>query len=98
MLGGELINLTEQTTDSNGDPVTADTLYWMAGDNTDGQLENLTVVLTTATGTVFAPVAPDRGARHPVHRGPAADRRPLGAGQRGPADRRQVLELTWTAS
>jgi hypothetical protein len=60
MLGGELLNLTEATTDSHGNPITADTLYWMAGDNADGLLENLTVVLTTATGTVFAPVTPNR--------------------------------------
>jgi hypothetical protein len=60
MLGGELLNLTEDSTNSQGQPITVDTLYWMAGDNADGQLENLTVVLTTATGTVFAPVTPNR--------------------------------------
>jgi hypothetical protein len=60
MVGGELINLTEPSTDSLGNPIIADTLYWMAGGNVDGQLENLTVVLTTATGTVFAPVTPNR--------------------------------------
>ena len=32
----------------------------MSGNDTDGKLTNLTVVLTTATGTVFAPVTPSR--------------------------------------
>lgn len=56
MLGGELLNLTEQVTTGTG-TATVDTLFWMAGDNGDAQLENLAVVLTTATGTVFAPYA-----------------------------------------
>lgn len=61
MVGGELINLTEQSTDNQGNPETVDTLYWMAGPNDPaGQLHNLTVVLTTATGTVFAAVPPQR--------------------------------------
>ncbi len=61
MQGGELINLTETVTDpKTGLPADADTLYWMAGDNSAGDLGNLAVVLTTATGSVFAPVSPTR--------------------------------------
>ena len=61
MQGGELINLTESVTDpKTGITSDADTLYWMAGDNEAGDLSNLAVVLTTATGTVFAPVPPTR--------------------------------------
>jgi hypothetical protein len=56
MLGGELLNLTETVSTGTG-TATVDTLFWMAGDNGDAQLENLAVVLTTATGTVFAPYA-----------------------------------------
>jgi hypothetical protein len=55
MKGGELLNLTETV-----GTATNDTLYWMAGDNAAANLKNLTVVLTTATGTVFAPVPPSR--------------------------------------
>ena len=56
LAGGELLNLTEQV-----GLATTDTLYWLAGPaaGTDN-LANLTVVLTTATGTVFAPVPPSR--------------------------------------
>jgi hypothetical protein len=56
MLGGELINLTE-TVDTGTGSADIDTLFWMAGDNANGDLANLAVVLTTATGTVFAPYA-----------------------------------------
>jgi hypothetical protein len=59
LVGGELVNLTE-TVDTNPGTATVDTLFWMAGDDADAQLENLAVVLTTATGTVFAPVGPTR--------------------------------------
>jgi hypothetical protein len=59
LLGGELVNLTE-TVPSGAGTATVDTLFWMAGDDADSQLENLAVVLTTATGTVFAPVGPTR--------------------------------------
>lgn len=60
LLGGELVNLTETVDTNGGGTSTVDTLFWMAGDDQDGQLENLAVVLTTATGTVFAPVGPTR--------------------------------------
>jgi hypothetical protein len=60
MLGGEMLNLTEAVTTSTGTS-TVDTLFWMAGDNGDAHLENLAVVLTTATGTVFAPYATIQG-------------------------------------
>lgn len=53
-VGGEIINLS--TTDSSGD---IQSLFTMTGDNVSG-LDNLAVVLTTATGTVFAPVGPTR--------------------------------------
>jgi hypothetical protein len=56
MLGGELINLTE-TVDTGTGTADVDTLFWMAGDNSTSDLANLAVVLTTATGTVFAPYA-----------------------------------------
>jgi hypothetical protein len=56
LLGGELVNLTETVGSA-----TTDTLYWMAGPAAGiSNLDNLTVVLTTATGTVFAPVPPSR--------------------------------------
>jgi hypothetical protein len=54
--GGELINLTESLP-SGG---TTQALFWMTGTDTDTKLENLAVVLTTSTGTVFAPVGPTR--------------------------------------
>jgi len=57
--GGELVNLTETVSTGTG-TATVDTLFWMAGDDGDTNLENLAVVLTTATGTVFAPVGPTR--------------------------------------
>ncbi len=60
LVGGELVNLTETVDTSAGGTATVDTLFWMAGDDADSQLENLAVVLTTATGTVFAPVGPTR--------------------------------------
>jgi hypothetical protein len=60
MKGGELLNLTEAVTNTNGSTSQVDTLFWMAGPNADTKLENLAVVLTTATGTVFAPFGPKR--------------------------------------
>jgi hypothetical protein len=60
MKGGELLNLTESVTTDSGTS-NVDTLFWMAGPNTSGtSLANLAVVLTTATGTVFAPYGPKR--------------------------------------
>jgi hypothetical protein len=60
MLGGELLNLTEDVDDGAGGTLHIDTLFWMAGDNNAGNLDNLAVVLTTATGTVFVPYGPFR--------------------------------------
>jgi hypothetical protein len=60
MLGGELINLTEHVDDGTANGQDIDTLFWMAGDNSAGHLDNLAVVLTTATGTVFVPYGPFR--------------------------------------
>lgn len=59
MRGGELVNLTENVPTDTG-TATVDTLFWMAGDNAAADLANLTVVHTSATGTVFAPVGPTR--------------------------------------
>jgi hypothetical protein len=61
LVGGELINLSAP--DSQG--ITSQSLFWMTGDNSTvdsngSNLDNLAVVLTTATGTVFAPVGPSR--------------------------------------
>jgi hypothetical protein len=60
MLGGELINLTETVDLGGGATQDIDTLFWMAGDNAAAGLDNLAVVLTTATGTVFVPFGPFR--------------------------------------
>jgi hypothetical protein len=60
MLGGELLNLTEHVDDGTVNGQDIDTLFWMAGDNGAGDLSNLAVVLTTATGTVFVPYGPFR--------------------------------------
>jgi hypothetical protein len=60
MLGGELINLTEHVDDGTVNGQDVDTLFWMAGDNAAANLDNLAVVLTTATGTVFVPYGPYR--------------------------------------
>jgi hypothetical protein len=61
LVGGEMINLS--ALDSQG--VESQSLFWMTGDNSTvdssgSNLDNLAVVLTTATGTVFAPVGPSR--------------------------------------
>lgn len=60
MIGGELLNLTEHVDDGTANGQDVDTLFWMAGDNNAGDLGNLAVVLTTATGTVFVPYGPFR--------------------------------------
>ncbi len=61
MAGGELLNLTESVKDPKTGLVSdVDTLFWMAGDNASKDLTNMAVVLTTATGTVFAPFGPKR--------------------------------------
>lgn len=86
--GGEIINLS--TTDSNNDEVQS--LFTMTGDNSTG-LDNLAVVLTTATGTVFAPVGPTRllDTRYSAYRGRIANPTCLDANHRVKA--KNVLEL-----